>query len=75
MIEARRGRWPAQGDQPCNFDLQLGNYITQILREINLGECRSSKTAVLVIFKGSEFCSSAEQTRQPKAALRVKQRN
>ena len=25
MIEARRGRWPAQGDQPCNFDLNLGN--------------------------------------------------
>ena len=31
--------------------------VTQILREINLGESRSSKTAVFAIFWGSEFCS------------------
>ena len=30
--------------------------VTLILREINIGECRSSKTAILCYFKASEFC-------------------
>ena len=31
-------------------------YITQILREINFGEARSSKTVVFGHFRGSRFC-------------------
>ena len=31
-------------------------YVTQILREINFGECRGSKTADFAIFGGFEFC-------------------
>ena len=30
--------------------------ITQILREINFGEYRGSKTAIFIQFRGTEFC-------------------
>ena len=51
----------------------LGFSDTCILREINFGECRISKTAVFTIFRRPEFCTFGK--RQPSKRAKFRQTN